>query len=55
MFAIATDDYLVRGQDFIFNLAAGHLDSMQDPLTDLEINCRSQLDRGPAAGNPGVK
>jgi len=36
---------LVRGQDFIFNLAGqtSHLDSMLDPYTDLEINCRSQL------------
>jgi len=38
-------DYLVRGQDFIFNLAGqvSHLDSMRDPYTDLDINCRSQL------------
>jgi len=38
-------DYLVRGQDYIFNLAGqvSHHDSMQDPHTDLEINCRSQL------------
>ena len=37
--------YLVQGQDFLFNLAGqtSHLDSMQDPYTDLEINCRSQL------------
>ena len=37
--------YLVQGQDFVFNLAGqtSHLDSMQDPHTDLEINCRSQL------------
>lgn len=37
--------YLVRGQDVIFNLAGqtSHLDSMTDPYTDLEINCRSQL------------
>ncbi|MBL8813838.1 MAG: NAD-dependent epimerase/dehydratase family protein [Planctomycetaceae bacterium] len=37
--------YLVQGQDFLFNLAGqtSHLDSMHDPLTDLEINCRSQL------------
>ncbi len=36
---------LVRGQDFLFNLAGqtSHLDSMPDPYTDLEINCRSQL------------
>ena len=38
-------DHLVRGQDFLFNLAGqvSHLDSMQDPYTDLDINCRSQL------------
>jgi UDP-glucose 4-epimerase len=37
--------YLVREQDFLFNLAGqtSHLDSMRDPYTDLEINCRSQL------------
>jgi UDP-glucose 4-epimerase len=32
-------------QDFLFNLAGqtSHLDSMEDPFTDLEINCRAQL------------
>jgi UDP-glucose 4-epimerase len=37
--------YLVRGCDFLFNLAGqtSHLDSMNDPFTDLEINCRAQL------------
>src|ERR671932_1208609 len=36
---------LVRGQSIIFNLAGqvSHINSMQDPFTDLEINCRSQL------------
>ena len=36
---------LVRGQDFLFNLAGqvSHIDSMQDPQTDLDINCKSQL------------
>jgi UDP-glucose 4-epimerase len=36
---------LVRGRDVIFNLAGqvSHIDSMRDPYTDLEINCRSQL------------
>ncbi len=37
--------YLVREQDVLFNLAGqvSHIDSMSDPFTDLEINCRSQL------------
>jgi UDP-glucose 4-epimerase len=37
--------YLVQGQDVLFNLAGqtSHLDSMENPYTDLEINCRSQL------------
>jgi UDP-glucose 4-epimerase len=37
--------HLVRDQDFIFNLAGqvSHVDSMEDPGTDLDINCRSQL------------
>ena len=38
-------EYLVQGQAVLFNLAGqvSHLDSMSDPFTDLEINCRSQL------------
>lgn len=52
-------DYLVRGQDYIFNLAGqvSHVDSMRDPYTDLEINCRSQLSLLEACryNNPGVK
>ena len=38
-------NHLVRGQDCLFCLAGqvSHIDSMRDPLTDLEINCRSQL------------
>jgi UDP-glucose 4-epimerase len=38
-------NYLVRGRDVIFSLAGqvSHIDSMRDPYTDLEINCRSQL------------
>ena len=37
--------FLVQGQDYLFNLAGqtSHLDSMQEPYTDLEINCRAQL------------
>jgi UDP-glucose 4-epimerase len=37
--------YLVQGQDILFNLAGqtSHMDSMHDPLTDLEINARAQL------------
>jgi UDP-glucose 4-epimerase len=38
-------EYLVQGQHVVFNLAGqvSHIDSMTDPFTDLEINCRSQL------------
>jgi UDP-glucose 4-epimerase len=38
-------EFLVRDQDLLFNLAGqvSHIDSMTDPFTDLEINCRSQL------------
>lgn len=37
--------YLIQGQDYLFNLAGqtSHMDSMQDPYTDLEINTRAQL------------
>lgn len=37
--------YLVRGQDYLFNLAGqtSHLDSMRNPYPDLEINVRAQL------------
>ena len=40
-----TMNYLVRGREVIFNLAGqvSHIDSMREPYTDLEINCRSQL------------
>jgi UDP-glucose 4-epimerase len=38
-------NYLVQGHDLMFNLAGtlSHVDSMKDPFTDLEINCKSQL------------
>jgi nucleoside-diphosphate-sugar epimerase len=37
--------FLVRDEDVIFNLAGqtSHIDSMQNPYADLEINCRAQL------------
>jgi len=40
-----TMNYLVRDCSVIFNLAGqvSHIDSMRDPYSDLEINCRSQL------------
>ncbi len=51
--------YLVQGQDYLFNLAGqtSHMDSMQDPHTDLEINCRAQLSILEACRkhNPGIK
>ena len=41
----STMNYLVQGRSIIFNLAGqvSHIDSIRDPHTDLEINCRSQL------------
>lgn len=37
--------YLIQEQDYLFNLAGqtSHLDSMENPYTDLDINCRAQL------------
>jgi len=36
---------LLRGHELVFNLAGqtSHVDSLHDPYTDLEINCRAQL------------
>jgi nucleoside-diphosphate-sugar epimerase len=36
---------LIKGQDYLFNLAGqtSHLDSMNDPFTDLDINAKAQL------------
>jgi hypothetical protein len=36
---------LIKGRNFLFNLAGqtSHLDSMTDPLTDLNINAAAQL------------
>jgi UDP-glucose 4-epimerase len=38
-------DELVEGQEIVFSVAGqvSHVDSMTDPIGDLEINCRSQL------------
>lgn len=38
-------EYLVKGQNYLFSLAGqvSHIDSMIDPLTDLDINTRSQV------------
>lgn len=51
--------YLVKGQDYLFNLAGqtSHLDSMQNPYPDLEINARAQLSILEACRhhNPGIK
>ncbi len=37
--------YLIQGQDYLFNLAGqtSHVDSMNNPFPDLEINARAQL------------
>jgi len=37
--------YLVAGKDYLFNLAGqtSHIDSMEDPATDLAINVQAQL------------
>jgi len=55
----STIGFLSRGQDVIFNLAGqvSHIDSMCDPYTDLEINCRAQLSILEACrvNNPGVR
>jgi UDP-glucose 4-epimerase len=52
-------DVLVRDREIIFNLAGqvSHIDSMRDPFTDLEINCRAQLSMLEACRkfNPAVK
>lgn len=50
---------LVRDRHLIFNLAGqvSHIDSMRDPFTDLDINCRAQLSLLEACRhhNPSVK
>lgn len=51
--------YLVQGKDYLFNLAGqtSHIDSMENPQTDLEINARAQLSILEACRkyNPGIK
>ncbi len=51
--------YLVKDQEVLFNLAGqvSHIDSMSDPITDLEINGLSQLRvlEAVRAGNPELK
>ncbi|MBM3778899.1 MAG: NAD-dependent epimerase/dehydratase family protein [Acidimicrobiia bacterium] len=55
----STMNYLVQGHHVIFNLAGqvSHIESMQDPRTDLDINCRAQLFLLEACrhNNPGAK
>ena len=52
-------DVLVEDREVIFNLAGqvSHIDSMRDPYTDLDINCRAQLSMLEACRkyNPGVR
>lgn len=51
-------DYLVQGQDIIFSVAGqtSHVESMREPVVDLEINCKSQLTllESCRRHNPGV-
>lgn len=50
---------LVTGQDYLFNLAGqtSHMDSMENPFTDLDINCRAQLSilETCRSCNPGIR
>jgi len=56
---VSSLQYLIRDQEFLFNLAGqtSHLDSMADPYTDLDINCRAQLSILEVCRrwNPGIK
>jgi UDP-glucose 4-epimerase len=38
-------NHLVKGKEFVFHLAGqvNHVDSMRNPLQDLDINCRGTL------------
>ena len=59
MGAAASLRHLVPGVDIIFNLAGqtSHLDSMHDPMTDLNLNCTAQIALLEVcrAHNPGCK
>lgn len=52
-------NYIVRNADVIYSVAGqtSHIESMSDPMTDLDINCRSQLSilECCRAQNPEVK
>jgi len=51
--------HVIKGQDYLFNLAGqtSHVDSMSDPMTDLEINAAAQLSILEACRkhNPAIK
>jgi UDP-glucose 4-epimerase len=51
--------FLVQGHDYLFNLAGqvSHIDSMENPFNDLDINCRAQLSILEACrhNNPAIK
>ena len=51
--------YLIKGQDFLFNLAGqtSHIDSMNVPQTDLDVNASAQLSILEACryNNPNIK
>jgi len=42
---VAAINDLIKGHDYLFNLAGqtSHLDSMHEPITDLDINAKAQL------------
>jgi UDP-glucose 4-epimerase len=52
-------NHLIQGQHYLFNLAGqtSHMDSMRNPYTDLDINCRAQLAMLEACRkhNPAIK
>ena len=50
---------IIKGHDFLFNLAGqtSHLDSMENPFLDLEINAKAQLSilEGCRRKNPEIR